>query len=182
MHKTTSNRVLAVLCLGLSFCVVACADDEGSATSATGTDGTTGDTGGPYPFAPSDDSLAAEESTSYELSTDFEFKASFDYATVAGWPAAADLSVALPGEEAVFQVFTDGERPFARAGLKLTALEAGTDYELAITKDQILVTNEAGDIVLEQSIALDDASKLVLSTPNPELYAAPIDLKSVTVE
>ena len=174
MKTNQLTRYALLLTMGMSMSlVVACADDGSSSSDSTGTatDGTTG----AYPFAPiDDDSLASESTTAYNFETAGEFTATFDYKTVAGWPANADLSVAVAGEEAFFQVFTDKEKPLVRAGLSLQPLEVGASYDLKVTTDRMTLTKVGGDVVLDQAIELSDAKSLEVATPNPELFAAPV--------
>ncbi len=99
-------------------------------------------------------------------------KVPFRWHDAPGIPAPADLTVEVAGQT-VLQVSSVGSRPFARAGLDVTLLNADTDYSLVFTRTEKAITMRIeradGAVAYRTAVPAASSAELVM----PESYMRP---------
>jgi hypothetical protein len=90
--------------------------------------------GEPYPMGRAPASAPIERLATLEADASSEVSLSFRWQDLPGRPAEVDLNVG-PADAPLFQVFASDGRPFARAGLRVVALQPEVDYQLRLSSN-----------------------------------------------
>jgi subtilase family serine protease len=130
-----------------------------------GADAGAGD-GGSYAFVRSHD---ADRHHSVELSPGASETIPFTWHDAAGLAPTADLWVEVDGRP-VLQVSSVGSSPFARAGLEVVTLEAGTSYRIVLVRNDgtvsVSILRDTNEVVLGARAEVFEASTADVVLPS----------------
>lgn len=183
------NKFLTpALAVALGACVVSCGDDG----AGTGTTTTETESGGTYSLwgdeAPADTNVIQVDVPEDE--SEAVINTSFTWSDVAGWPAAADLTVRVEGDnEPLLQVFTENDAPFSRTGLAVEGLVPNQPYGLRLTVKRasgavkVVITDAtSGEVVVDHNTVVPSDVQLdtiEFVTPSANTQAARVALDEV---